>query len=117
MWKKYVAATSMDQAINLVGQSPEESKLVAGATDLILELENGLHPGVHRLVDVSRIPGVDWITVEDGWIHLGPLVTHNHCAGSSILQEHAFALSKACWEVGAPQIRNRGTLVGNLVNA
>lgn len=117
MWKKYVTATSMDQAVNLIGQSPEESKIVAGATDLILELENGLHPGVQRLVDVSRVPGADWITVEDGWIHLGPLVTHNHCAGSSILQEHAFALSKACWEVGAPQIRNRGTLVGNLVTA
>lgn len=117
MWTNYIAATSMDQAVSLIGESPNDTRIVAGATDLILELERGLHPGVRRLVDITRVPGMDRITAENGWVHLGPLVTHNHCAGSTLLQEHAFALAKACWEVGAPQIRNRGTIVGNLVTA
>jgi carbon-monoxide dehydrogenase medium subunit len=45
------------------------------------------------------------------------MVTHNHCAGSDLLRKHAFALARACWEVGAPQIRNRGTIAGNLITA
>jgi carbon-monoxide dehydrogenase medium subunit len=117
MWEKYITVASMQEAISIFGESPHDSRIVAGATDLILELERGIHPGVRKLIDITRIAGVDWITEEDDWIHLGPLVTHNHCAGSSLLQKHAFALSKACWEVGAPQIRNRGTIVGNLVTA
>jgi carbon-monoxide dehydrogenase medium subunit len=117
MWEKYITVPSMQEAISIFGESPNDSRIVAGATDLILELENGMHPTIRRLIDITRVPSVDRITVEDGWIHLGPLVTHNHCAGSSLLQKHAFALSKACWEIGAPQIRNRGTIVGNLVTA
>jgi carbon-monoxide dehydrogenase medium subunit len=117
MWEKYITAPSMQEAIRIYSESPHDSRIVAGATDLILELERGIHPAVRKLIDITRIPGVDWITEENDWIHLGPLVTHNHCAGSPLLQKHAFALSKACWEVGAPQIRNRGTIVGNLVTA
>lgn len=117
MWKEYISAPTLEQAIRSIGDSPGDTRIIAGATDLMLELENRSRPEVQRLVDISRVPGLDRIMVDDGWIHLGPLVTHNHCAGSSILQEHAFALAKACWEVGSPQIRNRGTIAGNLVTA
>lgn len=117
MWENYLTVPSIQGAVDALAESPQESRIVAGATDLILELERGLHHSVRNLIDITRVPGMDRIKEEDGWIHLGPLVTHNHCAGSKLLQNSAFALAKACWEVGSPQIRNRGTIAGNLITA
>jgi carbon-monoxide dehydrogenase medium subunit len=45
------------------------------------------------------------------------MVTHNHCAASKLIRERAFPLARASWEVGAPQIRNRSTVAGNLITA
>ncbi len=44
-----------------------------------------------------------------------PMVTHNHCVASKLIVERVFPLAQATWEVGAPQIRNRGTVAGNLI--
>jgi carbon-monoxide dehydrogenase medium subunit len=117
MWKRYYTPNDLDQALELLHKAGPRARIMAGSTDLILELERGIRPDVDTVIDITRIPGLDSIVMQDGWIHLGPLVTHNHCAGSGLIREHAFALAHACWEVGAPQIRNRGTIAGNLITA
>ena len=116
MWKNYYSATHIDAALRILAQLGERARVVAGATDLILEMERGLHNKIDTLIDVTRIPGLDQIAYDDqGVIHLGPLVTHNHCVASKLIREHAYPLARACWEVGSPQIRNRGTIAGNLI--
>jgi carbon-monoxide dehydrogenase medium subunit len=118
MWNTYFNAASLEEALRILGEQGGRARIVAGATDLILELERGLRREIDTLVDITRIPGLDRITLdEDDVIHLGPLVTHNHCAASKLVRERAFPLVRAAWEVGAPQIRNRGTVAGNLITA
>ncbi|MDQ2693199.1 MAG: FAD binding domain-containing protein [Chloroflexota bacterium] len=118
MWKHYINATSIDEVLQTLSERGESARIVAGATDLILELERGVRKGIETLVDVTRIPNQDHITIdEDHVIHLGPLVTHNHCVESRLIRARAYPLARAAWEVGAPQIRNRGTIAGNLITA
>jgi len=118
MWHEYYNAATTDEAIRLLSEKGERARIVAGGTDLILELERGVRRDIHTLIDITRITGLDQITLdEDDVIHLGPMITHNHCAGSKLIRERAFPLARAAWEVGAPQIRNRGTVAGNLITA
>jgi xanthine dehydrogenase iron-sulfur cluster and FAD-binding subunit A len=118
MWHNYVCVTSLDEALFILAEQGEKARIVAGATDLLLEIERGARRGIETLVDISRIPDLDRIYLdEQSIIHLGPLVTHNRCVASKLLIELAFPLVQACWEVGAPQIRNRGTVAGNLITA
>ena len=118
MWHDYFNVASTEEAIRLLGEHGDSARIVAGGTDLILELERGVRQDIQTLIDITRIPGLDQITLdEDDVIHLGPLVTHNHCAASKLIRERAFPLARAAWEVGAPQIRNRATVAGNIITA
>ncbi|MEA3326681.1 MAG: FAD binding domain-containing protein [Chloroflexota bacterium] len=116
MWEQYRLVGSIEEAASALSEIGEEARIIAGGTDLILEIERGIRKGIKALIDISAIPGLDEIKEDqDGVIHIGPLVTHNHIVASSLIREKAYALLQACWEVGSPQIRNRGTVAGNLV--
>jgi xanthine dehydrogenase iron-sulfur cluster and FAD-binding subunit A len=116
VWHSYYTPIQLDDALGLLAQHQAEARLVAGGTDLLLEIEHKLRsPRV--LIDITRISGLDQIRLEGETFHLGPLVTHNQVAAWPLVVERAYPLARACWAVGAPQIRNRGTVAGNLITA
>ncbi|MFC2028459.1 FAD binding domain-containing protein [Chloroflexota bacterium] len=118
MWDEFIIAYSVEDVIQYLSEKRDRIRIIAGATDLLLEIERGLHPNIDAVVDISRISELDRISIdEEDIIHIGPLVTHNHCISSNIIRSRAYPLARACWEVGAPQIRNRGTIAGNLITA
>ena len=117
MWKQYYTVNSIDDALDILDSEREEAKIIAGGTDLVLEIKNGKHPSVKTLIDITRIKNQDRVWVDNGNVNIGPLLTHNQCLVSDELLKFGFPLVRAAYSVGAPQIKNIGTVIGNLVTA
>lgn len=113
----YIAPSTLGEALALKSERGAAARLVAGATDLIVELDRGAHSGVELLIDTSRITGLADIEVTDDGIHLGATTTHHDVVADPTCRTEALALAQACLEVGSPQLRNRATVVGNIVTA
>ncbi len=116
MWQTYFQPTSVEEALDLLEQYAGKARIVAGGTDVLVELQRGVRPTT-TLIDITALRDLNYIREENGFILLGALTTHNDVIASSACVQRALPLAQACWEVGAPQIRNRATIVGNLVTA
>ncbi len=117
MWEQYYSVMSLAEALELLAEHKERARIIAGGTDILLELEHGQRSDVDILIDITRVPGLDEISLHGDYIRMGPLVTHNHVVGSDLIVERGLPLAQACLQVGAPQVRNRGTVAGNLITA
>ncbi len=115
-WNALLQPRSLNEALRLLKTHAGSARLVAGGTDVIVELSRGIRP-TETLIDLSAIPDLRYIRAESSQIRIGALATHNDVVASDLIVEHALPLAQASWEVGAPQLRTRATIAGNLVTA
>jgi len=114
MGNNFIKAKSLSEALKLMKE--EESVVIAGGTDLIVELHQGKKIK-ERIVDISSIEELKDIREENGYVVIGAGCTHSEIEKSEIVKKKLPILAKGCSIVGSTTIRNRGTIGGNVVNS
>lgn len=111
----YYEAESLDDAKRILTSSPN-SKIIAGGTDLIIQIRDGALVNV-SLIGIGRINELKEVNLcENGDIRIGPMVTFHELEQDCIIKERLPYLGEAGATMGGPQIRNVATIGGNLCN-
>lgn len=110
----YTAAKDVEHAVALLGEYGAKAKVLAGGTDLLVELKAAAD-GPEVIIDISRLEELKDIAIVDEGLHIGALVTHTDLMRSPIISDMFPALADAAHSIGAVQTRNLGTLGGNLI--
>ncbi len=112
----YKIPRTLEEACDLLWKAGDKGKVIAGGTDLVIGLRNGdQKPQV--LVDITQIEELQGIHDQNGKVAIGASVTHSEIAHSPLVKKYGKVLSDAASEIGSPQIRNLGTIGGNIINA
>jgi CO/xanthine dehydrogenase FAD-binding subunit len=112
----YQRPKDISEALQFLVEAGGRGRVIAGGTDLVLQWKQHQRD-VDLMVDISGLEELRQIEEKDGWIRIGAGVTHADVEKSRLIQREAKALAEGCAQVGSPQIRNMGTLVGNVISA
>lgn len=108
-------ATSVENAIELLTEHPE-AMIIAGGSDVLIKMREGKLAG-KALVSIYGLDELRGVTMEeDGTLRIRPLTSFTNISKDPLLLEHVSALSEAAGTVGGPQVRNIGTIGGNVCN-
>jgi carbon-monoxide dehydrogenase medium subunit len=116
LWQTYLRPATVPEALALLREHAGNARIVAGGTDVLVELSRGVK-STDTLIDITGVRELKYVRDDGSGIALGALATHNDVIASRACVERALPLAQACWEVGAPQIRTRATIAGNLITA
>ena len=113
----YYAPGTLQEALSLLDERKKEVRVLAGGTDLTARMKDGnVHPAL--IMDIKKIAELnrlEWSA--DGSLHIGAAVPLSKVAGVPAVRERFGILAQACALIGSVQIRNRGTVGGNICNA
>jgi xanthine dehydrogenase YagS FAD-binding subunit len=111
---EYVKPMTVAEAVRELGRSWADAKILAGGIDLLGELKEGII-APQRIVNIKGISGLRYIRFsEKEGLRLGALVTLEEIETHQVIRQRYTALAEAAHSVGTPQIRNVGTIGGNL---
>jgi len=116
-WEHYHLPSTVHDALTALSAYDGRARVVAGGTDLILELQQGRKPPAAALVDVTRVSEMIQIEERDGFIYVGAAATHTAIVASPLIAGGATCLVESCGVIGGPQVRNVATLGGNVAHA
>lgn len=113
--KKVFNPGTIEETLELLDKYKDSVKLIAGGTDMLIELKkDGMSPEV--LIDIFKIEELKNIEEKDDEIVLGACVTYTDIVENNLFNRNLFGLKKSCRLVGSPQIRNKGTIGGNIAH-
>lgn len=113
---KYIAVDSVEEAVAIKADYGDDARFLAGGQSLMPALNFRLaQPDV--LIDINAVAGGDEVGVRDGYLHVGALTRYRALQRSAAVTRHAPLISEALPHIAHPQIRNRGTIGGNLSHA
>lgn len=112
----YHRPASLAEALTLLSTLPEPKKVLAGGTDLVPALRRGDLSPAH-VVSLKQLSELKKIELENGHLRIGALVNFSELAESPLFKGPYSLVAEAALQVGGPQIRNQGTVGGNIVNA
>ena len=109
----YVAAYSVEEALQLLTKHGEDAKLLAGGHSLIPAMKLRLS-SPRTLIDLGTVPGLRGVRIDGDVLSIGALTVHADVASSELVQKHLPGLVDAASVIGDMQVRNRGTVGGSL---
>jgi len=112
----YVAAHSVEEALDLMGRFGDEAKLLAGGHSLIPAMKLRL-ASPRTLIDLGTVPGMRGTRIDGNDLVIGALTVHADVASSDLVRKHLTGLAEAASMIGDVQVRNRGTIGGSVVHA
>jgi carbon-monoxide dehydrogenase medium subunit/xanthine dehydrogenase FAD-binding subunit len=101
---------------NVLENASNDTYIISGGTDIILDINKG-HIKPEKIININKIHELKYVKCEDGLIKIGSIVTFSDIENNEMLKKKAKALVEACKEIGSTQIRNLGTVGGNIVNS
>ena len=117
LWNQYYLPSTVDEVLEILTQYAGQARVIAGGTDFLVELREGKYPVQEALIDITSIPELAEIKTQGNEVIIGAGVTHTQIVKSSVLAAQATCLVESCGVVGGPQVRNVGTLGGNVAHA
>jgi carbon-monoxide dehydrogenase medium subunit len=112
----YVAPTTVDEVLAVLAERGDEAKVLAGGQSLIPMMKlRFAFPEL--LVDVNRVPGLDFIDDADGHVRVGALVRHNDVVASDVIGRANHTMAAAAPWISDPLVRNLGTVAGSVAHA
>lgn len=112
---KSYKGNNLEETLKVIDKYKEKGKVIAGGTDIVIALKEG-HVSPEIMIDISDINELTKIEEKDNWIYLGSCVKYKDIERENTFSTNLKALSKAARSVGSPQIRNTGTIGGNICN-
>ena len=115
--KSYIEAGTIKEAIELL-KNNENAQIIAGGTDILIKAREGKKGYTQRdLIGITRIKELTEITVEEnGTLSIGAANSFTRVEEHPFIKEKLPSLSAAVGSVGGPQVRNMGTIGGNICN-
>jgi len=113
---QFFAPQKIEEALEILSRYGKEIKVIAGGTDLLIQYYDRLYE-VGDWLDLKNIKELKEIKIHQNQMEIGAMVTHVQLEKSEAIKKYFPVLSQAAADIGSPQIRNRGTIGGNIVNA